>query len=145
SNIQVRKNMLIMNRPCRCSVLALLPLLGLACISSAAQNPLIRSFEGDQGTAFPQCRPESTHCGRQPEMNVAVNGSSVVQVTWQHVSVFDYSGKLLRSMPLAQFIKNAHLDPDPADGKGPYEPMVIYDEFLGRWIVTVTCHNDCFL
>ena len=143
--IHVRKTMHMMNRRCRCSALAYLPLLGLAFISAAAENPVIRSFDGDQGTALSQCQPETTHCGRQPEMNAAANGRNVVQVTWQHVSVFDYSGKLLRSTPLAQFIKGAHLDPDTAEGKGPFEPMVVYDEFLGRWIITVTCHNDCFL
>jgi hypothetical protein len=137
--------MLMMNGLFRRSALAMLPLLGLAHLASVAQIPVIRSFDGDQGIEFSQCRPESTRCGRQPEMNVAVNGTAVVQVTWQHVSVFDYNGKLLRSIPLAQFIKNAHLEPDPAEGKGPFEPMVIYDEFLSRWILTATCHNDCFL
>jgi hypothetical protein len=78
-------------------------------------------------------------------MNVAASGRQVVQVTWQNVRIYDYRGKLLRSTPLATFVRNAGLDPMPPAGKGPFEPHVVYDEFIGRWIITVTGHSDCLL
>jgi hypothetical protein len=34
---------------------------------------------------------------------------------------------------------------NPQAGNGPFEPHVIFDEFIGRWILTATCLNDCFL
>lgn len=106
---------------------------------------IVHSFDGDKGVEFSECKPETTRCGRQPESNVAANGKVVVQVTWQSVHVYDYSGKLLHSSPFSDFVKNAGLNPDPPRGKGPFEPHVIYDEFLQRWIITVTCLNDCVL
>src|SRR5260370_15581804 len=36
-------------------------------------------------------------------------------------------------------------NPPPADTRGPYEPSVVFDEFVGRWIITVTGLNDCTL
>lgn len=113
-------------------------------VQTIAQD-VVRSFDGDKGVALAACQPETTRCGRQPEMGVAANGKQVVQVTWQNVLIFDYSGKLLRSTPLADFIKATNLDPNPPEGKGPFEPHVIFDEFMGRWIITATCRNDCFL
>lgn len=78
-------------------------------------------------------------------MGVAADGKHLVQVSWQNVLVFDYTGKLLRSTPLSAFIQAANLYPNPPEGKGPYEPHVLFDEFLKRWIVAVTCRSDCFL
>jgi len=74
-------------------------------------------------------------------MDVAVNGKQVVQVTRQNVLVFDYSGKLLRSTSMIDFVRNAGLEPMVAAPKQParaagdrFEPHVVYDEFIGRWI-----------
>jgi hypothetical protein len=113
--------------------------------TSGTGQTIVHSFDGDKGVEFSECHPETTRCGRQPESNVAANGSVVMQVTWQNVNVYDYNGKLLRSTPFSEFVKNAGLNPDPPKGKGPFEPHVIYDEFLQRWIITVTCLNDCLL
>ena len=132
------------------------PIRGKSCLATAAavliflpahavaQN-VVRSFDGDKGVELAACHPETTRCGRQPEMGVAANGKQVVQVTWQNVLVFDYDGKLLRSTPLGDFIKAANLDPNPPEGKGPFEPHIVFDEFVGRWILTATCRSDCFL
>jgi hypothetical protein len=106
---------------------------------------IVHSFDGDKGVEFSECQPATTRCGRQPESNVAADGHVVVQVTWQNLRVYDYNGKLLRSTPFSEFVKNAGLNPEPPKGKGPFEPHVVYDEFLRRWIVTVTCANDCLL
>jgi hypothetical protein len=78
-------------------------------------------------------------------MNVGANGTRVVQVTWQNVRVYDYAGRLLRSTPMSTFVRDAGLDPMPPGGKGPFEPHVVFDEFIGRWIVTVTAHSDALL
>src|SRR5580658_1089327 len=72
-----------------------------------------QSFDGDNGPGLAVCQTGVSHCGF-PDMNAAVNGKQVVQATWQNVSVFDYSGHLLRAMPMATFIRNAGLDPIPA-------------------------------
>lgn len=117
----------------------------LLCVASASAQKIIQQFDGDKGVEFSQCHPETTRCGRQPEMTVAVNGKQVVQVTWQNVSVFDYSGKLLRVTPAAEFVKNAHLDPEPPGGKGPFEPTIVFNEFIGRWIMSMTCKSDCLM
>jgi len=110
-----------------------------------AAQTIVRSFNGDQGKSLATCDLGKTRCGRQPEMNVASNGKQLVQVTWQNVNVYDYNGKLLRSTPMSDFIAHAGLNPKTPDGKDPFEPLVVYDEFIGRWIITVTCHSDCFM
>ena len=66
------------------------------------------------------------------------------QVTWQNFNVYDYTGKLLSSVPLANLITNAGLNPKSTQGF-PFEPHVLYDEFIGRWLLTSTCLYDCFL
>jgi hypothetical protein len=85
-------------------------------------------------------------------MNAAVNGQQVVQATWQNLSVFDYSGHLLRATPMATFIRNAGLDPipaprgaNPSPARGPFEPHVLYDEFISRWIISVTGSSESLL
>lgn len=130
-------------RPWERITLSVVLCAGMA-VASEGQT-IVHSFDGDKGVEFSQCHPETTRCGRQPESNVAANGKVVVQVTWQNVRVYDYSGKLLRSTPFFDFVKNTGLNPDPPKGKGPFEPHVVYDEFLDRWIITVTCMNDCLL
>ncbi|MBE3100064.1 MAG: hypothetical protein IMZ44_23330, partial [Planctomycetes bacterium] len=140
-----------MNRKSRIlSVWMLLTAVCLLCPPVVARaQTIVQSFDGDSGPLLVACESGTTHCGRQPEMNVAVNGKQVVQVTWQTVGVYDYRGTLLHSTPLATFIRNAGLDPMPPSekgpSKGPYEPHVVYDEFIGRWIITVTGHSDCLL
>ncbi len=85
-----------------------------------------------------------THCDR-PEMDAAVNGKQLVQVTWQNVRIYDYNGHLLQSVPMPEFIRKAGLNPIPPKAQGPFEPHVIYNEFINRWIMALTCQNDCLL
>lgn len=96
-------------------------------------------FDGDSGPGLEACQTLLHHCSF-PEPNVAANGTQVVQVTWQHINVYDYSGTLLSSTPMSTFITNAGLS-----AGNPIEPHVLYDEFIGRWLVTTTCVNDCLL
>lgn len=111
----------------------------------AGAQTIVRSFNGDRGKSLATCEPGKTRCGRQPEMNVASNGRQLVQVTWQNVNVYDYNGKLLRSTSMSDFIARAGLNPKTPDEKDPFEPLVVFDEFIGRWIITITCHSDCFM
>jgi hypothetical protein len=138
-----RKNRILTERALLIAVCLLFP------AALATAQTIVQSFDGDSGPLLAACQPATTQCGRQPEMNVAANGKQVVQVTWQNVGVYDYRGKLLQSTPLATFIRKAGLDPMPPSekgpSKGPYEPHVVYDEFIGRWIITVTGHSDCLL
>jgi hypothetical protein len=111
---------------------------------------IVRSFDGDQGMPLSACDSATQRCQRQPEMDVAVNGKRVLQVTRQNVIVFDYSGERLRSTSTADFIRAAGLDPmppqhNPESGNGPFEPHVVFNEFIGRWMLTATCRNDCLL
>ena len=84
---------------------------------------------------------------------MATNGKQVVQVTWQNVRIYDNTGRLLQSTPMTTFIRNAGLNPvrsnprnpNPPTTPGPYEPHVVYDEFINRWIVTVTGQSDSLL
>jgi hypothetical protein len=129
---------------------ALLVALCVLCAPGVSTaQPIVRSFDGDSGPGLAACQKGDTWCGRQPEINVAANGKQVVQVTWQNVRIYDYAGKLVQSTPLATFIRNAGLDPMPPSAKGPsrgpFEPHVVYDEFIGRWMITATCHSDCLL
>jgi hypothetical protein len=125
------------------------PRLNAICVlliaSAATAQTRVKSFEGDSGPDIPTCEKGPSHCGRQPEMNAAANGTQVVQVTWQSVRVHDYQGKLLRSTPMADFIRKGGLDPMAKGGKGPFEPHVVFNEFIGRWIITSTCKDDCLL
>jgi hypothetical protein len=71
--------------------------------------------------------------------------------------VYDYTGKLLRSTPLEDFLGSAGLDPIPTPRAaapttkappvtpGPYEPTVAFDEFISRWIMSVTGKSDSLL
>ena len=111
---------------------------------AATAQTVVRSFDGDSGPGLTACLAGVTHCDR-PEMDVAVNGRQIVQVTWQNVRIYDYSGHLLQSMPMSTLIRNAGLNPVPPKQQGPYEPHVVYNEFINRWIVTVTGLNDCLL
>jgi hypothetical protein len=134
-------------------VLTARALLSAVCLlfpaAGARAQTIVHSFDGDKGLDLATCQPETMRCKRQPEMDVAVNGKQVVQVTRQDVLVLDYSGKVLRSTPMSEFIKNAGLDPMTQNARGerggPFEPHVVYDEFINRWIITVTCLNDCML
>jgi hypothetical protein len=78
-------------------------------------------------------------------MNAAANGNRVVQVTWQNIRTYDYNGKLLDSTSLSNLIQKAGLDPMPKAGKGPFEPHVVFSEFIGRWVITASCRHDCLL
>lgn len=117
-----------------------------------AAQPMVHSFDGDSGPGLAVCESGVTHCDR-PEMTMATNGRQVVQVTWQNFRVHDMTGKLLRSTPLATLIKNAGLNPvssnpripNPPVTPGPYEPTIVYDEFLDRWILAVTGQSDSLL
>jgi hypothetical protein len=124
------------------SFVIILSLLSLAV--RANPQTIVHSFDGDQGAGLAACQ-SNTECGRQPEMNVAANGRQVVQVTRQKVLIYNYDGKLLRATPLTDFVRSAGLDPMSRQGTGPIEPHVVYDEFLERWIITLTCRNDCLL
>jgi hypothetical protein len=113
----------------------------------SANAQIVTSFEGDRGPGLEVCQSNDapTHCDRA-EMDVAVNGKQVVQVTWQNVNVYDLSGKLLKSTPLSEVIRGAGLDPNLSKGNGKqFEPHIVYNEFIERWIITVTCKNDCTL
>src|SRR5262245_4208050 len=128
--------------------LILIP-LSVACLLLLAGEvrgqTILRSFDGDSGPGLAACEAGDNHCGRQPEMNAAANGSRVVQVTWQNVTTYDYDGKLLNSISLSDFIRKAGMDPMPKAGKGPFEPHVVFNEFIGRWVITSSCGHDCLL
>jgi hypothetical protein len=83
----------------------------------ATAQTVVRSFDGDKGMDLATCNRDVVRCTRQPEPNVAADGSRVVQVTVNNVNVYDYGGKLLRSTPFRQFIRDAGLDPNPAGNR----------------------------
>jgi hypothetical protein len=99
---------------------------------------ILHSFDGDSYTTGPTGRGK-------PEMNLAANGTQVTQVTWQHVNVYDYTGTTLKSTSLQTFITGAGLSPLPQSVTTPYEPHVVFDEFIQRWIITASCAYDCVL
>jgi hypothetical protein len=123
-------------------------LLVAACVlvpaRAATPQTLVRSFDGDSGPGLATCQAGVTHCDR-PEMSAAASGKQVVQVTWQSVRVYDHDGRLLHSTPMADLIKKAGLDPKPPKQQGPFEALIVFDEFLERWIVTVTGRTDSLL
>ncbi|WP_341704918.1 hypothetical protein [Ferrovibrio sp.] len=121
--------------------------LGVVAISGIASAQVVSSFDGDMGPGLEVCGAANppTHCDRA-EMDIAASAEQVVQVTWKNVRVYDKSGKLLKSTPLADVIRAAGLDPTLSKGSGQqFEPHIIYNEFIERWVITVTCRNDCTL
>src|ERR1035437_10264066 len=100
-------------------LLSLVPCLLFPAGVATAQT-IVRSFDGDSGPGLAVCESGVTHCGL-PEMAVAANGKQVVQVTWQNVRVYDYSGHLLASTPMPAFIRKAGLDPTPPH-RNPSKP-----------------------
>lgn len=52
---------------------------------AATAQTIVQSFDGDSGPVLAGCQPATTHCSRQPEIDVAANGKRVVQTTWQNV------------------------------------------------------------
>jgi hypothetical protein len=105
---------------------------------------VVRQFDGDTGPGLAACQATGGHCDR-PDFNMASDGTHVVQVTWQHVNVYDYSGQLTSSMTLSQLITSVGLVPTTANGAPPYEAHVVFDEHVGRWIITASCRYDCVL
>jgi hypothetical protein len=101
-------------------------------------------FDGDVGPGLAGCTGTDAQCRQIPEANVAANGTQVAQVTWRNVNVYDYGGHLSQSTPLATVITNAGLNPASSLGF-PYEPHIVFDEFIGRWIITASCLYDCLL
>jgi hypothetical protein len=118
-------------------------ILLVASLAANAQT-IVRSFDGDTGVELAACDEQKAHCKRYPEADVAVNGKHVVQVTRQSVLVYDYGGKLVRSTPLGEFVRNAGVELAPT-GKGPVQPHIVFNEFLDRWIFSASCKNDCLL
>ncbi|MDB4956981.1 MAG: hypothetical protein JWO36_4550 [Myxococcales bacterium] len=104
----------------------------------------MHQFDGDSGPGLTACQANARHCDR-PEQNVAADGSHVVQATWQHVNIYDYNGNAVSSVTLSQFIASAGLNPLNAAAGRPYEPHVVFDEHIGRWIVTATGLYDCLM
>jgi hypothetical protein len=131
---------------------ALIAVCLLFSVAPAQPQDILHSFNGDHGPGMAVCETGVSHCGF-PDMNVAINGKQVLQVTWQNVIVYDYKGRLLKSTPMTTFIRNAGLNPSPADRRktggphvpGPIEPHAVYNEFIGRWIVTVTGQSDSLI
>ena len=127
-----------------------LSLLFLA--GTASAQTVVRSFDGDKGPGLATCETGVTHCG-QAEMDVATNGKQVVQVTWQNVRVYNKKGRLLQSTSMTSFIRSAGLNPvsgskrapDASVDPGPIEPHIVYDEFINRWMVTVTGQNEILM
>jgi len=121
-------------------------------VKVAKAQTIVHSFDGDSGPGLATCESGVTHCDR-PEMNVAVNATQVVQVTWQNVQIYDKSGHRLQSTSMATFVRKAGLNPvssnprvpNPPTTPGPYEPHIIYDEFIDRWIITITGQSDSLL
>ena len=119
---------------------------------SAKAQMIMHSFDGDSGPGLAVCQTGVTHCGF-PDMDVAVNGSRVVQVTWQNVRVYDYKGHLLESTPLSTFMRNAGLNPIPPQHRkpagpsvpGPFEGHVVYNEFINRWMISGTGSSDSLM
>jgi hypothetical protein len=113
---------------------------------------VVASFDGDKGPGQAVCDTGVLHCPI-PDMDAGTNGKVVVQVDWQNVRVYDYTGKLLHSTPMKEFIQKAGLDPVPPARpnapaqqiRGPIEPHVVFDEFIQRWIVTVTGVSDSMI
>ena len=125
---------------------------GLFSAGTAKGQATVKSFDGDRGPGAAVCDTGVGHC-ILPEMDVSANGKVVVQVTWQNVRVYDYNGRLLQSTPMTAFIRSAGLDPTPPGRpnapasvvRGPIEPHVVYDEFIGRWIITITGLSDSMM
>jgi hypothetical protein len=102
---------------------------------------IVHSFDGQIGAGLTACTAMGGHCDR-PEMNAAANGSQVVQVSSIGVSVYSYTGTLLATTPLPMFITNAGLQ---TTGPKAIEPHVVYDEFIQRWVITVSAAFDGLL
>ncbi len=97
---------------------------------------ILHAFDGDHATA-------ATGRGK-PEMNVASNGTLVGQVSSQGLNVYDYTGHLQQTTTLTALVTGAGLV--AAGGSPtPYEPHVVFDEFIQRWVITATCKLDCVL
>jgi hypothetical protein len=119
---------------------------------AAPAQSVVRSFDGDKGPGLATCETGVSHCG-QAEMDVATNGKQVVQITWQNVSVYNKKGRLLQSTPTTAFIRNAGLNPVSGSKRapgasvdpGPIEPHIVYDEFINRWLVSITGQNESLI
>jgi len=75
----------------------------------------------------------------------------VLVATGQDVSVYDISGKLLKTQSTEAFIRAAGIDVDawksrpalPPQAAGKVnDPRATYDPFIGRWILACSCSGD---
>lgn len=119
---------------------------------TAPSQTVVHSFDGDKGPGLATCETGITHCGLA-EMDVATNGKQVVQITWQNISVYSKKGRLLQAIPTTTFIRNAGLNPISGSKRapgatvdpGPIEPHIVYDEFIKRWMVSITGENESLI
>jgi hypothetical protein len=85
-------------------------------------------FDGDTGSGNPPTYKD------HPDMAIGANGTQIVESTGQDLNVYDYSGKLLKSIPIPAFITNA------AGSVGTVnDPRLVYDPFISRWLFVCSC------
>ncbi len=98
---------------------------------------ILNSFDGETG--------DVNDLRGKPEMNVASNGTQVGQVTSKAFTVYSTSGTLLATTTLSALVTGAGLNPTTSGGTPPYEAHVIFNPFIQRWIISVSCSLDCVL
>jgi hypothetical protein len=108
---------------------------------------LVTSFAGESGAAG------TRNCGRSggancsykdhPDASIASNGTYVVEVTGQSVTVYDAAGTQLAQTAAAMFVTAAGGSaPAPT---GVNDPYVDWNEFAQRWVVSIPTDKQDFL
>ncbi|HEY1960704.1 MAG TPA: hypothetical protein VGH28_34065 [Polyangiaceae bacterium] len=97
---------------------------------------IVTSFEGDVDEPGAGCNGACAY-RNHPDMGIAVNGTQVVEVSGQNLSVFDYSGKVLKQTAFGTFMTSMGLSVSTIA-----DPRMTYDPFISKWIVVCSCSND---
>lgn len=112
-------------------------LVYIFCAFSFAQV-INHSFDGETGTVSSPGTPTNVD---HPDMSMAASGTQVVTVDRQAFNVFSYTGTLLQTSTMANFITAAGL----TSNAGTPDPRVVYDSYINRFIVVCSCGTDHFI
>ena len=108
---------------------------------------LVTSFAGESGAsgALACGRAGGTNCAYRdhPDATIASNGTYVVEVTGQSVTVYDGTGTQVHQTGLAAFVTGAGGSAPSATGLN--DPYIDWNEFAGRWVISIPTDKQDFL
>jgi hypothetical protein len=108
---------------------------------------LVTSFAGESGASGAHAcgRSGGTNCEYRDhaDATIASNGTYVVEVTGQSVTVYDATGTQVHQTAIPAFVTGAGGSVPSATGIN--DPYIDWNEFAGRWVISIPTDKQDFL